>query len=89
MSLDLFSPTNQMVNDVQFRFVKINGGNIGVMVLDKAQSEHPVYFLSISPVGISQLIELSGLQDGDALNFPGSNWADYQAFITTGEEPPH
>ena len=64
------------------------GKIIGLTVFDKMVSEeHPLYMLSIPKEEVERMLSLFSLEDGVALIFPGSCWADYLSFTESGEIP--
>ena len=80
-------PDVPFVQTIIFVMSKI-GERIGLVVFDKAVSEkNPLYMLSIPKEEVERMMGLFGLEDGSALVFPGTCWADYLSFQQSGEIP--
>lgn len=80
-------PDVPFVQSVIFVMSKV-GDKIGLTVFDRTVSEkHPLYMLSIPRQEVERMLALFELDNGSALIFPGTCWADYLAFTESNEIP--
>lgn len=80
-------PDVPFVQSVIFVMSKV-GDKIGLTVFDKTISEkNPLYILTIPKEEVDRMLGLFGLDDGSALIFPGTCWADYLSFTESGKIP--